>query len=47
VVAVHMEALDHATVTRHELRQAANDARISDTQLRIPDDGETIALDIA
>jgi len=47
VVAVHMEALDHATVTRHELRQAANDAGISDTHLRIPDDGETVALDIA
>ena len=31
VVAVHMEALDHATVTRQELRKAADDAINSPT----------------
>jgi L-ascorbate metabolism protein UlaG (beta-lactamase superfamily) len=44
VVAAHMEALDHATVTRQELRQAAEDAGITATQLLIPDDGETLVL---
>jgi L-ascorbate metabolism protein UlaG (beta-lactamase superfamily) len=46
VVAAHMEALDHATVTRQELRQAAEDAGIPDAQLLIPDDGETIVVSI-
>ena len=42
VVAVHMEALDHATVTRAELRRAADARRISAQQLLIPNDGEML-----
>src|SRR5262245_4764028 len=44
IVAVHMEALDHATVTRAELRQAADAKKISAWQLIIPDDGETLTF---
>ena len=40
VIATHMEALDHATVTRAELRQQARQAGIDDQQLLIPADGE-------
>lgn len=42
VIAVHMEAFDHSTVDRAELRSAAQAAGISETQLRIPADGETM-----
>lgn len=42
VIATHMEALDHATITRTHLRTAADDAGISPDQLFIPADGETI-----
>ena len=45
VIATHMEALDHATVTRAELRQQARQAGIDDEQLLIPADGETLNLD--
>src|SRR5690606_26300543 len=44
VIAVHMEALDHATVSREELRAAATQASISETQLLIPHDGKHITL---
>ena len=44
VVATHMEALDHATVTRAALRQAAREAGIADDRLRIPLDGETLGF---
>lgn len=44
VVAVHMEALDHATVSRAELRAYARANAISDNQLLIPFDGEIIEL---
>jgi L-ascorbate metabolism protein UlaG (beta-lactamase superfamily) len=44
VVAVHMEALDHATVTRAELRRAAEANGITAKQLLIPDDGELLAF---
>jgi predicted alpha/beta hydrolase family esterase len=44
VVAVHMEALDHATVSRAELRAYANAHGISAEQLFIPADGETLAF---
>jgi len=44
VVAVHMEALDHATVSRADLRAAADAAGIPATRLRIPADGEVLAL---
>ncbi len=42
VVATHMEALDHGTVSREALRAYADDNKISKTQLRIPDDGQTL-----
>ncbi len=42
VIAVHMEALDHATVSRADLRAAAQAAGIADARLRIPADGETV-----
>lgn len=44
VIATHMEALDHATVTRAGLRAAADAAGISPAQLRIPADGEIVSL---
>lgn len=44
VVAVHMEALDHCTVSRAELRQATRKAGIPDTRLLIPTDGEALTL---
>jgi L-ascorbate metabolism protein UlaG (beta-lactamase superfamily) len=44
VIAVHMEALDHATVTRADLRRAAEAAEISAQRLLIPNDGETLSL---
>jgi L-ascorbate metabolism protein UlaG (beta-lactamase superfamily) len=44
ILAVHMEALDHCTVTRSQLRSAANEAGIPGTQLLIPADGERIEL---
>ena len=44
VIAVHMEALDHATVTRADLRRAAHANRIAATRLLIPEDGETLTL---
>jgi L-ascorbate metabolism protein UlaG (beta-lactamase superfamily) len=42
VVATHMEALDHATVTRAELRQRAEAAGIPVGRLQIPQDGEEL-----
>lgn len=45
VVAVHMEALDHQTVTRAALRAHADAQGIPDDRLRIPDDGETLAFE--
>ncbi|MBD9373215.1 MBL fold metallo-hydrolase [Rhizobium sp. ARZ01] len=44
VIAVHMEALDHATVTRKDLRNAADAANIPATRLLIPDDGDVLTL---
>jgi L-ascorbate metabolism protein UlaG (beta-lactamase superfamily) len=45
VVATHMEALDHATISRTELRAAAESAGISSKQLLIPVDGEELSFD--
>lgn len=45
VVAVHMEALDHATVSRADLRDYALAHAITTEQLLIPVDGETINLE--
>lgn len=42
VVAVHLESLDHGTVTRAGLRAAAAAAQIPEERLRIPADGETL-----
>jgi L-ascorbate metabolism protein UlaG (beta-lactamase superfamily) len=47
IIAVHMEALDHATVTRAELRRAAEAKKVSAQQLLIPADGETLTLGIS
>lgn len=44
VVAVHMESLDHCTVSRTLLRKVADSAGIAPSRLRIPEDGETLAL---
>lgn len=44
VVATHMEAVDHATVSRAALRAAAEAAAISAERLRIPADGETLSF---
>jgi L-ascorbate metabolism protein UlaG (beta-lactamase superfamily) len=44
VVAVHMEALDHATLSRQDLRTFADSANISRDQLLIPDDGEVLTF---
>ncbi|WP_104668623.1 MBL fold metallo-hydrolase [Ensifer adhaerens] len=44
VIATHMEALDHATVSRSELRAAADAHGIPLTKLVIPDDGEVLTL---
>jgi hypothetical protein len=44
VVAVHMEALDHCTVTRAQLRAGANVAKIPEAQLIILADGEQLDL---
>ncbi|RPI79729.1 MAG: MBL fold metallo-hydrolase [Desulfobacteraceae bacterium] len=42
VAAIHMEALDHATVTRAELRRYAEAQGIGPEQMLIPADGEKV-----
>ena len=44
VVAVHLEAVAHAPVTRSGLRSAADSAGVNPARLIIPADGETITL---
>lgn len=44
VIATHMEALDHATISRAALRQAAETHAIGPDRLLIPQDGETIEI---
>ncbi len=44
VIATHMEALDHTTVSREALRAAAEKAGVSATQFHIPADGEMIEI---
>ncbi|MGO4439770.1 MBL fold metallo-hydrolase [Rhizobium sp. RAF56] len=46
VIAVHMEALDHATVTRKDLREAAAARSVSASKLLIPADGEVLAIEV-
>jgi hypothetical protein len=43
-IATHMDAVDHATVSRQDLRAYADSRRISAHQLRIPADGEKLAF---
>ncbi|GEM45554.1 MBL fold metallo-hydrolase [Deinococcus cellulosilyticus] len=45
VVAVHMESLDHCTVSRMDLRQAARDAGLREGQLIVPEDGEDVQVE--
>ncbi len=44
VVAIHLEALDHCLTSRANLRDYTADAGVSEAQLLIPDDGETLEL---
>jgi L-ascorbate metabolism protein UlaG (beta-lactamase superfamily) len=44
VIATHLEALDHGTVSRTGLRSAAEAAGISSQQLLIPADGEILSF---
>jgi L-ascorbate metabolism protein UlaG (beta-lactamase superfamily) len=44
VIATHMDAVDHATVTRIDLRRYAEDHGIGRDQLIIPEDGETLSF---
>ena len=44
VVAIHMESLDHCTVTREALRQMADREAIPPSRLMIPKDGEIITF---
>lgn len=44
VIAVHMDALDHATVSRADLRAFAEAEGVRAEQLLIPDDGEILIL---
>ena len=45
VIATHMEALDHATVSRAELRAEADVAGIPATRLLIPADGQELSFE--
>ncbi|QRM55417.1 MBL fold metallo-hydrolase [Sinorhizobium sp. BG8] len=45
VVATHMEALDHATVSRQDLRRAAEARGIAASKLLIPADGDTLTVE--
>lgn len=44
VVAIHMEAVDHATVSRTQLRETARKNGIPDERLLIPLDGESVII---
>jgi L-ascorbate metabolism protein UlaG (beta-lactamase superfamily) len=44
VVATHMDSLDHATISRADLRQYAEAQGIGADRLRIPADGETLTF---
>lgn len=44
IVAVHLESLDHCTVTRERLRQMADEAGVAANRLIIPENGETISF---
>ena len=44
VIATHLDAFDHATVSRTQLRAAAERAGFGEAQLQIPQDGEVLEL---
>lgn len=44
VVAIHLDSLDHGEVSRQDLRAQARAEGIPDTQLLIPEDGESLEL---
>ncbi len=44
VVAIHMDSLDHGTVSRVDLLRARNRAGVSSNNLIIPEDGETLVF---
>ncbi|MCK5312097.1 MAG: MBL fold metallo-hydrolase [Desulfobacteraceae bacterium] len=46
VIAIHMEALDHATISRKDLRELADKKGISKEKLLIPNDGEIITFNV-
>ncbi len=45
VIAVHLESLDHGTVSRADLRTLADSKGITPHHLRIPADGETLIFE--
>lgn len=45
IIATHMEALDHATISRKDLRQSAEAKGIAPSRLLIPADGETVVAE--
>ncbi|MBZ0316698.1 MAG: MBL fold metallo-hydrolase [Anaerolineae bacterium] len=47
IIATHMEALDHATTTRGDLRKAAELAGILPQRLAVPSDGEILTIEIS
>ncbi len=46
IIAVHMEALDHATVTRKDLRKLADTEGIVKEKLLIPNNGDVLLFNI-
>ena len=44
VVAIHLEALDHCTVSRAALRELASGKGIAENRLLIPGDGEILSF---
>ncbi len=44
VVATHIDALDHGTVSREDLKACAQKNGISKDQLLIPGDGQTLTF---
>ncbi|MBU0738840.1 MAG: MBL fold metallo-hydrolase [Alphaproteobacteria bacterium] len=44
VVVTHLDAVDHATVSRADLRRMADAASIDQSRLRVPEDGELLSF---
>jgi L-ascorbate metabolism protein UlaG (beta-lactamase superfamily) len=47
VIAVHMEALDHGTISRKDLREYADSHGVKPDRLIIPADGETMQFNVS